>query len=63
MKNPTDPIQHPHCSDCGSTDVLFDAYAEWDHENQCFTVQNIMDKGHQCNTCEGPCSIQWKDAS
>ncbi len=49
----------PICSFCRSQDVVFDAYAEWDHENQIFTVQNIMDKGHQCNQCEGECRIEW----
>lgn len=61
MKPKLDPLTQAHCSDCGSTDVVFDAYAEWDIETQCFYVHTIMEKGHQCNKCEGPCSIDWRD--
>jgi hypothetical protein len=46
------------CAECGSDDVLADAYAEWDKENQCWTVQNVMDKGHHCNACDGECRIE-----
>lgn len=48
------------CGTCGSDDILFDAYAVWDEDIQCFTVQNIMDKGHFCNQCDGERSIEWK---
>lgn len=53
--------KRPHCSHCNGVNVLFDAYAEWDHQNNIFTVQNIMDKGHYCADCEGECSIEWKE--
>jgi hypothetical protein len=46
------------CATCGSENVLADAYAEWDIENQCWSVQNVMDKGHYCNACDGECRIE-----
>jgi hypothetical protein len=46
------------CATCGSENVLADAYAEWDVENQCWTVQSVMDKGHYCNACDGECRIE-----
>jgi hypothetical protein len=49
------------CAECGSGDVLADAYAEWDIENQSWTVQNVMDNGHHCNACDGECSIEEVD--
>lgn len=61
MKTKLKPLTQAHCSHCGSTDVFFDAYADWDVETQCFYVQNVMDKGHFCMTCEGECSIDWRD--
>ena len=45
------------CSTCGSEDVLADAYAEWDVAAQDWVVQDVMDKGHFCNKCDGECSI------
>jgi hypothetical protein len=46
------------CATCGSEDVLADAFAEWDVENQCWSVQSVMDKGHYCNACGGECRIE-----
>jgi hypothetical protein len=46
------------CATCGSENVLADAYAEWDIENQCWSVQSVMDKGHYCNACDGECRIE-----
>ncbi|MFN3261256.1 MAG: hypothetical protein ACE37J_11930 [Pikeienuella sp.] len=45
----------PHgwkCRTCGSEDLLFDAYAEWDRENQVFTVQSLFD-ACECVACGG----------
>lgn len=49
----------PTCNLCGSSDVLADAYAEWDSENQCWTVQQIFDKGAYCNTCDSETRLDW----
>ena len=39
------------CEDCGSPDILFDAYAVWDHINQRMEVHSHYDKGQRCNEC------------
>ena len=49
------------CRQCGNEDVLHDAYAIWNREAQRFEVYNTFDKGSYCNTCEGDCSIEWKE--
>ena len=51
------------CADCGSADVLADAFAEWDFANQCWTVQSVMDKGHYCLACDGECRIEEHELS
>jgi hypothetical protein len=40
------------CADCGSDDVLADAYAEWDVASQKWELQNTFYKGAYCNACE-----------
>ena len=47
-ENPAEPLR---CRKCGSTDMVHDAWAEWDHENQCWTVRQVFDHSH-CMTCE-----------
>lgn len=52
------------CSTCGSTDVLCDAYAEWDFEAQKWVLQNTFDKGAYCQgKCNGECTIDEIDVS
>lgn len=45
------------CRECGSEDVLADAYAEWNVELQQWEVQNVFDKGSFCQQCDGECRI------
>lgn len=45
------------CRTCKSEDVLSDAYAKWDFENQKWIVQNTFDKGAWCNKCDGETRI------
>jgi hypothetical protein len=40
------------CAECGSDDVLADAYAEWNVAAQKWELQNTFDKGAYCNACE-----------
>ncbi|MES2906700.1 MAG: hypothetical protein V4691_06710 [Pseudomonadota bacterium] len=40
------------CAECGSDDVLADAYAEWNVDAQKWELQNAFDKGAYCNSCE-----------
>jgi len=50
----------PTCTHCGSSDVLFDAYATYNFATEEFEVFNIFDKGQFCQCCEGPCSVVWR---
>ena len=38
------------CGNCGSKDVLYDAYAYWDEENQEHCLNNVFDD-HVCGNC------------
>lgn len=39
------------CQECGSTEVVKDAWAEWDEETQEWVLQNVFDMGY-CQNCE-----------
>jgi hypothetical protein len=39
------------CSNCGSDEVVKDAWAEWDTEKQEWILQNVFDDTF-CNSCE-----------
>lgn len=45
------------CGTCGSTDVLLDAFVEWDEVEQTWVIQNTFDAAY-CETCEGEASIE-----
>lgn len=48
------------CSQCGSEDVLFDAYARWDYEKQEFVLDDptfICNSNTLCESCNGECGI------
>lgn len=52
------------CQSCGSTDVTFDATAEWDAEQQKLVVSNTYDESY-CNSeeCQGEeCHVAEFDA-
>jgi hypothetical protein len=40
------------CDECGSEDVLFDAYATWNFKKQQMEIMETYDKGHYCNNCD-----------
>lgn len=41
------------CEDCGSNDILWDAYAEWDADNQMLSLHSTYeDADKRCNSCE-----------
>lgn len=50
----------PTCADCGSTDLSFDAYAEWNPATQNYELRNVFDEAY-CNgdKCHGECQIKW----
>ena len=49
------------CSHCGSNEVLCDAYAEWNVEEQKWELQNTFDKGAYCNQCDGEARLEEKE--
>ena len=46
------------CAECGSEDVLCDAWAQWDYNVQDWVLHSVMDKPTFCNSCEGECSVE-----
>jgi hypothetical protein len=40
------------CDECGSEDVLFDAYTTWNFKKQQMEIMETYDKGHYCNNCD-----------
>jgi hypothetical protein len=56
-------IQRPKvimiCNTCGSEEVLVDAWAAWDKDNQRWELFNTFDAAF-CAECDGECSISEK---
>ena len=44
------------CATCGSEDVLVDAWAKWDIENQGWVVSETF-RNAICGECDGECSV------
>lgn len=40
------------CKDCGSDDVVADAYASWNVDTQSWEVSGVYDKDNYCNNCD-----------
>lgn len=40
------------CGNCGSTEISYDSYTEWDEDIQEFVTLSVMDSGHVCRNCE-----------
>jgi hypothetical protein len=53
-----DPALQPRCSTCGSGDVVRDAWAGWDPEGQCWTLQTVFDHA-QCQECGTATTLDW----
>lgn len=45
------------CSECGSDDVLVDAWVRWDYVSQQYVIHDILDDSF-CNNCEGECKTK-----
>lgn len=45
------------CSECGSDQVTVETLAWWNEGKQTFDYE-IMDGGHYCEKCDGPCNIE-----
>lgn len=46
------------CSLCGGSNVLADAYAQWDEPTQRWELAQVCVKPAWCNDCGGECSIE-----
>jgi len=50
------------CSKCKSTDILADAWAEWNVEAQIWELQNVFEcRGSYCNACDGPTRLEERE--
>ena len=45
------------CKECGSDNVVFDAWAEYDPYANKFVISQVFEQAH-CNTCEGECNTK-----
>ena len=59
---PTWDHSNPHpidivCGECGSRNVMRDAWAVWNTETQRWELGNVFDDGH-CEDCEGEASLE-----
>lgn len=45
------------CKGCGSTDILFNAYAKWDEETQQMVLCSSYSHPY-CVTCESGCEVE-----
>jgi len=52
----------PVCEACGSDEVVFDAWAEWDGEAGNYILAATMDQAFCNGPCGGECSVKWVDA-
>jgi len=50
---------HPVCAVCGSDDILFDAYVQWDRGLQDWSVTMVTDDGHVCENCGHEVKVKW----
>ncbi|MGA3206089.1 MAG: hypothetical protein ABSF12_26645 [Bryobacteraceae bacterium] len=50
------------CNTCGSEEVLVDAWAEWNKDNQRWELFNTFDAAF-CAECDGECSVSSRTAS
>jgi hypothetical protein len=51
------PKRNMICSQCGSDEVLRDAYASWCIETQQWVLDNVFDYAH-CRTCDEETNIE-----
>lgn len=45
------------CATCGGKNVKWDAWAEWDEENQCEVLAQSFDQAY-CDDCDGECRTE-----
>jgi hypothetical protein len=56
----TNKREIPVCTHCGSTEVLVDAFAEWDVQAQKWELSQAFEEGQAyCSACDGEASIRF----
>ena len=64
MATKSKTIQRPKvvmvCNTCGSEEVLVDAWASWDIDNQRWELFNTFESTAFCAECDGECSVSEK---
>lgn len=45
------------CSDCGSRNVMRDAWARWNTSAQCWELGDVFDQGY-CEDCDGEATLK-----
>lgn len=46
-----DQLEKPRCTNCGSVDILRDAWAVWDVDTQQWVLHSCYD-AYRCETCD-----------
>jgi hypothetical protein len=49
----------PHCTRCGSTEIVADAWACWDADHQCWTVKAVFEHT-ECKACGMAAAPSWQ---
>lgn len=49
------------CATCGSENILVDAYAAWDFDQQGWVLVDTFAKGAYCEDCDGECAVEIKE--
>ena len=57
LSNKNNIMKRKICSECGSDNVLADAYARWNSEKNDWELDSTFDS-YYCNECEGECSVE-----
>ena len=50
----------PYCSQCGSSEVLSEAFVRWNKRFERWEVSDLLDGNSCCNKCGQGCEIKWR---
>ena len=53
--------EEPFCPECGSNEIVTDAWVSWNMKTQCWEIEEIFDNSF-CYNCENTVNkTQWRD--
>ena len=55
----TKPVRYV-CAECGSSEVLADAWSQWDVTSQTWVLTSVLDANY-CIACDGECDVEAED--